>query len=90
MASPSPTTWERFARELGLELQRRRAAANLSQEALAHQAGMTRTHYQQIERGSWKPGQPANPSLKALAGLAIVLGVEIGDLLPSVGSLSIP
>lgn len=86
--SPRPRTWEAFAREVGLELQRRRIAAGVTQEALAHRAGLTRTHYQQIEKGSWKPGQPANPSLRVLAYLARELGVEIGDLVPSVGELA--
>lgn len=84
---PSPSTWGSFARELGLELQRRRMAAGLTQEDLAHRAGLTRTHYQQIERGLWKPDQPANPSIKVLAFLAHELGLEVGDLVPYVNRL---
>lgn len=84
---PAPRTWAAFARELGLELQRRRVAAGLSQEDLAHRAGLTRTHYQQIERGLWKPEQPANPSIKVLAFLAHELHVQIGDLVPRVERL---
>nr|WP_281370057.1 helix-turn-helix transcriptional regulator [Naumannella cuiyingiana] len=74
---------------MGLELQRRRSVAGLSQEKLASRAGMTRTHYQQLERGAWKPGQPANPSLRVLVGLAQALGVEVGDLLPSVSRVDL-
>jgi len=81
--TPAPTTWAAYARELGLQLQRHRHAARLTQEELAHRAGMTRTHYQQIERGEWKPGHPSNPSIKVLAFLAHALGVEVGDLTPS-------
>lgn len=86
-APRSSGTWEEYARALGIELQRRRIAAGLSQEELAHRAGLTRTHYQQIERGFWKQGQPANPSLKALAYLAQQLELEVGDLTPSVRQL---
>jgi len=82
-----PTTWAEYARELGLELQRRRIAAGLTQEALAHNSGLTRTHYQQIEKGLWKPGVPANPSIKVLALIARELGVSVGDLAPAVNSL---
>lgn len=86
-AAPVPATWEAYAKALGHELHRRRIAAGISQEVLAHRAGLTRTHYQQIERGFWKQHQPANPSLKALAHLAQVLEVEIGELLPPVAGV---
>ncbi|MFB2556761.1 helix-turn-helix domain-containing protein [Herbiconiux liangxiaofengii] len=83
MPSDAPTTWDEYAREIGIELQRRRIAAGLSQEALAHKAGLTRTHYQQIERGYWKKDRPANPSIRLLARLAQALGTEVSDLLLS-------
>jgi transcriptional regulator with XRE-family HTH domain len=70
-----------------LELKRRRLAAGLTQEDLAHRAGLTRTHYQQIERGLWRPGQPANPSTKILVRLAQQLEIEPGQLLPSVAAM---
>ncbi|PZS17606.1 MAG: XRE family transcriptional regulator [Pseudonocardiales bacterium] len=84
----APATWDEYARALGVELQRRRIAAGITQEDLAHRAGLTRTHYQQIERGSWTKGRPANPSIHALARLAQQLDLEIGDLTPSVAHLS--
>lgn len=77
-----PRTWAEYARELGLELQRRRLSIDLSQEDLAHRAGMTRTHYQQIERGQWKPGQPANPSLRVVVRLCQALGLAPSEVLP--------
>lgn len=83
MPPASPTSWEEYAREFGLELQRRRHAAGLTQEGLAHEAGITRNHYQQLERGYWKPGSPANPSLQTVARLAQALGAEIAELAPS-------
>lgn len=88
LSSPTPATWEQYALELGIELQRQRLAAGFTQEDLAHKAGLTRTHYQQIERGFWKKGQPANPSVKLLARVAQALGVEVAALLPSVSSIS--
>lgn len=84
---PRPTTWPDYARALGVELQRRRIDRGLTQEELAHRAGMTRTHYQQMERGWWKTDMPANPSIKVLARLAQVLGLEPGELLPPVGGV---
>ncbi len=83
MPSSVPSSWEEYAKALGIELQRRRIALNVTQENLAHQAGLTRTHYQQLERGFWKPGSPANPSLKMLVRLAQALQLEVAELLPS-------
>ncbi|WP_300599518.1 helix-turn-helix domain-containing protein [uncultured Nocardioides sp.] len=79
---PTPTTWEAYVRELGVTLQRARIAAGFTQEDLAHRAGITRTHYQQIERGLWKVGQPANPSLRMLVRLAQQLEIGVAALLP--------
>lgn len=89
-SAPTPTSWEQYVRELGVELQRRRLAAGLTQEEFAHRAGLTRTHYQQLERGYWKKNEPANPTLKLLARLAQVLGIEVGELLPSVAGVEWP
>ncbi len=88
--SPAPSTWESYARTLGIEMQRRRIEAGLTQEQLAHLAGLTRTHYQQIERGIWRLGAPANPSLKVLARLAQVLRVQVGDLTPPIDHIIWP
>lgn len=74
--------WVLFARELGLELNRRRHAVGLTQERLAYAAGLTRYHYQQLEKGQSKPGTPANPSLRNVLALAQALGTNIAELLP--------
>lgn len=87
---PPPATWEAYARALGVECQRRRMARGLSQEDLALAAGVTRTHYQQIERGSWHNGSPANPSLKVLVSVALALDLAPAELLPPVEGLSLP
>lgn len=89
-APPPPATWEAYARALGVLLQRHRVDAGLTQEQLAHRAGMTRTHYQQLERGWWKKDAPSNPSAKVLVRLAQVLDVEPGDLLPPAGKVRWP
>lgn len=82
-SSTVPSSWEEYAKNVGIELQRRRIALNITQENLAHRAGLTRTHYQQLERGFWKPGSPANPSLKIMVRLAQALQLEVAELLPS-------
>ncbi len=67
---------------MGVLIQKHRIQAGLTQEDLAHAAGMTRTHYQQVERGWWKRDQPSNPSLKVLVRIAQQLEVPVGRLLP--------
>ncbi len=52
-----------------------RAERGLSQEALAHEAGIDRTYASQIERAV------GNPSLKVLCAIATALNVELNDLL---------
>ena len=70
-------------RDLGVRLNRARHRAGLSQERLAHIAGLTRHHYQQLEKGESRPGRPANPSLRHVIALTQALGVELNDLLPT-------
>lgn len=73
---------------MGVLIQGHRIQAGLTQEDLAHAAGMTRTHYQQIERGWWKREQPSNPSIKILIRLARALDVDPGALLPDSKNLN--
>lgn len=82
MAGHEPLTWADYAVQLGDELRRQRKEAGLTQEDLAHRAGLTRTHYQQIERGMWSPGRPSNPTIKVLSRLAMELDLEVSELLP--------
>jgi len=74
--------WAPFAREFGIRLHRARIEAALTQEELAYAAGLTRSHYQQLEKGLSRPGVPANPSLRTLVGLARVLGLPLEALIP--------
>ena len=52
---------------VGRNLRRERRAANLTQEALAHETGLDRTYISDIERGR------RNPSLRLLQDVATVL-----------------
>ena len=74
--------WADYVRRLGVELNRARHAAGLSQERLAHMAGLTRYHYQQLEKGESRPSTPANPSLRNVMALAQALGVDWRELVP--------
>jgi transcriptional regulator with XRE-family HTH domain len=76
-----PLGWQSYVRSLGVGLQRRRQEAGLTQEQLAHAAGVTRSHYQQLEKGLSRAGVPANPSLLTLVALSAALGIEVVDLL---------
>ena len=76
-------TWDTAARELGLNLLRAREAKGLSQERVAHMAGISAYTYQKFEKGASRPDTPMNPRLKTLIALSQVLGVSVGDLLPS-------
>ena len=72
-----------FSRTLGLNLQRLRLERGLSQERLAHMAGISGYTYQKFEKGESKPGTPMNPRLYTLLSLAQVLGVTLEDLVPA-------
>jgi transcriptional regulator with XRE-family HTH domain len=78
-----PAEWAPYARQLGLELHRRRVAAGLSQEQLAAAAGITRATYGQLEKGLSRPEVPANPSLYTLVALSNVLRIDVTQLIPS-------
>lgn len=82
MARSTADPWEAYARDLGVLLQRARAAAGMSQERTAHAAGISTFTYRKLEKGESNPGSPANPRLKTLVALAEVLDVEIESLLP--------
>ncbi len=66
-------------RQIAERLRAARAATGLSQEALAHAAGISRNHLQALERGV---GGQANPRLSTLYALAGALGVKVVRLLP--------
>lgn len=75
-------TWDEYARELGLNLQRARAAKGISQERAAHAAGISSYTYRKLEKGESNPGTAANPRLRTLVALAEILEVAVDELLP--------
>ena len=86
MGGPNRTDadWWEFARALGVKLQRARLAKGMSQEAVAHAAGISTFTYQKFEKGESKPGTPMNPRmnprLRTLLALAETLDGRVGEL----------
>lgn len=70
------------AQALGLLLQRRRADLRWTQEQVAVEAGISRQHYQLLERGlsNRYSEAPANPRLSTLLALMEVLRIERDEL----------
>jgi len=52
----------------------------MTQEDVAHASGLTRSHYQQLEKGLSRPRVAANPSLMTVLALASTLGIDLDDL----------
>lgn len=75
-------SWTTYARVLGQNLRRVRLERGLSQERVAHRAGIAAFTYQKFEKGESKPGTPMNPQLLTLLSLSQVLEVPLLDLLP--------
>lgn len=82
MSGRPDDAWDAYVRELGIALARARDRRGLSQEAVAHAAGISTFTYRKLEKGQSNPGTPANPRLHTLASLAEVLGVPLSGLLP--------
>lgn len=74
--------WTDFARELGVRMLRARAEKQMSQEQVAHAAGLATFTYRKLEKGESNPGTAANPRLRTLVALAEVLDVPLSELLP--------
>ncbi|CAN3701052.1 MULTISPECIES: helix-turn-helix domain-containing protein [unclassified Microbacterium] len=79
----APDPWNDFVRELGVRLLRARADKRMSQEQVAHAAGLATFTYRKLEKGESNPGTAANPRLRTLVALAEVLEVPLRDLLPT-------
>lgn len=77
-----PAEWAAYAREVGHNLKRARAALGMSQDDIAFRAGIAPNTYQKFEKGESKPGTPLNPELLTMVALSQALEVEVGDLLP--------
>lgn len=61
-------------RRVGANVRRIRKAQKLSQEELAHRAGVDRTYVSQIERAV------KNPTVQSLDRIAVALGVPLTEL----------
>ncbi len=68
---------QNIRQSFGARVKELRAATGLSQEAFADRAGFARSYMSRLERGK------ANPSIDAVAVLAVALGVTVPDLFTS-------
>jgi transcriptional regulator with XRE-family HTH domain len=59
---------------LGMAIKTRRSALGISQEELAHRAGLHRTYVSDLERGA------RNPSIESIEKLAQALQISISEL----------
>jgi len=66
---------------LGKQIRKLREQSGLSQEAFASEAGLDRAYYGGVERGE------RNVASINLIQIAATLGVEVGDLFPSIRTL---
>jgi transcriptional regulator with XRE-family HTH domain len=83
MSQPTDSAaWIAYARALGAALGAARVRRELSQERVAHAAGISTFTYRKLEKGESNPGTAANPRLVTLVALAEVLRVPLAELLP--------
>jgi transcriptional regulator with XRE-family HTH domain len=73
-------TWDGFAGDLGRRLAKAREAKGISQEQVAHRAGISAYTYQKFEKGESRPGTPMNPQLRTLIAVCQVLDVDLVEL----------
>lgn len=74
--------WTKYTRELGVNLLRARIAKDISQERLAHLAGISAFTYQKYEKGQSRPGTPMNPRLMTIVAICQVLELPLSEVLP--------
>ncbi len=75
-----------YSMRLAYRLRDLRRRQGLSQEAVAHRAGIALYTYQKFEKGESKPGTPMNPTYHTLLSLAWVFGLSVTELLDLDGS----
>ena len=71
----------RYSFALGARLRKLRHQLGLSQEEVAHRAGIATYTYQKFENGDSKPGTHMNPTLHTLIALSHVLNTSLPELL---------
>ncbi|WP_232423281.1 helix-turn-helix domain-containing protein [Mycobacterium sp. 155] len=83
---PQSEIEQALAQALGRRLCDLREARGLTQEVVAEASGMSRNHYQLLERGlsNRKTKRPANPRLSTLVALSEVLGVSVPELIDAI------
>ena len=72
---------EAYSAKLAQRLRVLRSERGMSQESVAHAAGISAYTYQKFEKGESKPGTPMNPRLFTLLALASVFEMDIRELL---------
>lgn len=72
---------EAYSAKLAQRLRVLRNEREMSQEAVAHAAGISAYTYQKFEKGESKPGTPMNPRLFTLLALADVFDMDVRELL---------
>lgn len=82
------STWDEYAVVLGSRLSVARQRLGLSQERVAHAAGISSYTYQKFEKGESKPGTPMNPRLTTLVALCQVLDLDLADFLGEMPDLT--
>ena len=75
-----------YSQRLSYRLRDLRRERGLSQEAVAHRAGIALYTYQKFEKSESKPGTPMNPTYHTLLALAWVFGLPVAELLDLDGS----
>lgn len=70
--------------KIGKKIKEVRKLKGFSQEGFAAKADLGRTYYGRVERGE------QNISIQNLIQIALTLGVEVGELIPSLRSLKKP
>lgn len=70
-----------YAHRLAQRLRILRDEHGLTQEYVAHHAGISTFTYQKFEKGESNPGKPLNPRLSTLIALAHVFGMEPWELI---------
>lgn len=77
-----PEDWREIAIALGQRIRTFREVHGLTQEQLAHRAGLSRNQVQNIESARNNSGGLGNPKLSTLVALARIFQVPVGHLLP--------
>ncbi len=78
--------YDQIVAGLSQKLRTLRFSSGMSQEAVAHLAGISTYTYQKFEKGESKPNTPMNPRLSTLIALADVFDVDVCELLRSDGA----